>query len=104
MSICYDDKLFNSYLLFLSFQLVDLDAIVAPTEHDINPDVIEDDVSQQDDVMDPQQEDFVDHLLGGQDSPMDLSLEVPECGVCTSMSAVNGKIGVYIIIILLKLL
>ena len=97
MCICYDDKLFNSYLLFLSFQLVDLDAIVAPTEDDV------DDISIND-VVDPPQEDFVDELLGGQNSPvMDVSLEVPECGVCTSMAAVNGRVGVYIIIILINL-
>ena len=42
-------------------------------------------------VVDPPQEDFVDELLGGQNSPdMDDSLEVPECGVCTSVTAVNG--------------
>ena len=97
LCICYDDKLFNLYLLFLSFQLVDLDAISAPTVDDIDDDSVIDDAGLQ-------QDDLIEELLGGQDSPaVDDSLEVPECGVCTSMAAVNGRVGVYRIIILFNL-
>ena len=95
LSICSDDKLFNSYLLFLSFQLVDLDDLVSSTGLGFHQDSVDDGIHCSTDDDDPQTDDFVDQLLGCQDSPLDVSLEVPECGICTSIAAVNGNIGVY---------
>ena len=94
LSICSDDKLFNSYLLFLSFQLVDLDDLASSTVLDFHQDSVDHAIPCSTGDDDPQNVDFVDQLLGVQDSPLDVSLEVPECGICTSIAAVNGNIGV----------